>query len=105
MDHELHQKIAKNINKIIYTSDLSNSSKTSASKDSMQITPATDPTNNGANSLFSVQLDNAIKKVVQQTESDPYFEHFLQEILEHGADEAGNASYSNQAVFTPALPS
>lgn len=107
MDHQLHQKIAKNINKIIYTPDLSNSSKTSVSKDlcSAQINLATDSTTNSANSLFSDQLDSAIKKVVQQTESDPHFEHFLQELLEPGTDEVGDASYDNKTASTPTLPS
>ncbi|XP_026668014.1 ras guanine nucleotide exchange factor P-like isoform X2 [Ceratina calcarata] len=64
---ELQERIAENINKAILPTD------TSLKEDAM--------VNGEANTSVVTELNNAIKSIVEETESDPIFEKFLDEII------------------------
>ncbi|KAG6798785.1 WRKY transcription factor protein 1 [Apis mellifera caucasica] len=67
---ELQERIAENINKAILPTDTS--LKDESLNDSM---------NGEANTSIMIELNNAIKSIVEATESDPVFEKFLEEII------------------------
>ncbi|OAD57122.1 hypothetical protein WN48_02696 [Eufriesea mexicana] len=67
---ELQERIAENINKAILPTDMS--SKDEGLNDSVI---------GEANTSIMIELNNAIKSIVEATESDPVFEKFLEEII------------------------
>ncbi|GLV42136.1 hypothetical protein CBL_04905 [Carabus blaptoides fortunei] len=83
-NHELHEKIAENINKVIYTPDLNTTVGDPAGQDLLcEQNPVTSELNTNfcVSNNFTMELDNAFKKIVQDTESDPVFEHLLEEVI------------------------
>ncbi|XP_043253825.1 serine-rich adhesin for platelets-like isoform X2 [Colletes gigas] len=67
---ELQERIADNINKAILPADTSLRDET-----------LNDTVNGEGNTSIMIELNNAIKSIVQATESDPVFEKFLDEVI------------------------
>ncbi|XP_076628399.1 uncharacterized protein LOC143345304 isoform X2 [Colletes latitarsis] len=67
---ELQERIADNINKAILPADTSLRDET-----------LNDSVNGEGNTSIMIELNNAIKSIVQATESDPVFEKFLDEVI------------------------
>lgn len=83
-NHELHEKIAENINKVICTPELNTTVREPAEQElPCQQNSVTSELNANfcVSNNFTMELDNAIKKIVQETESDPVFEHMLEEVI------------------------
>jgi hypothetical protein len=89
---ELHKKIAENINKVIHkpvpgeaTENVEGlpSSSTAGELDSAEIYPVISGHNSTVSSCDGMlqELNQTIKTIVDQTEQDPVFERFLQEII------------------------
>lgn len=89
---ELHKKIAENINKVIHkpvpleaseNSESVPSSNTSGEPDSAEIYPVISGPNSSILSCDGMlqELNQTIKTIVDQTEQDPVFERFLEEII------------------------
>jgi hypothetical protein len=89
---ELHEKIAENINKVIRKpipgETLENieslpSSSTGGEPDSAETYPVISGPNSAVSACDGMlqELNQTIKTIVDQTEQDPVFERFLEEII------------------------
>lgn len=89
---ELHEKIAENINKVIHKPVLGEtsenieslpSSSTAGEPDSAETYPVIPGPNSSVSSCDGMlqELNQTIKTIVDQTEQDPVFERFLEEII------------------------
>jgi hypothetical protein len=89
---ELHKKIAENINKVIHKPVLGEtsenieslpSSSTAGEPDNAELYPVVAGFNSAVSSCDGMlqELNQTIKTIVDQTEQDPVFERFLDEII------------------------
>lgn len=54
---------------------------------------------------FTMELDNVIKKIVHDTESDPIFENFLQEVVCPPGQEETSDDYDDRGISNTSTPS
>lgn len=83
-NHELHEKLAENINKVILTPEV-------PAQPPVEQAITNKPESTAVYSAsFNNELDHMIKKVVEQTESDPLFENIIFEALDPSVEETSD---------------
>ncbi|XP_069685449.1 serine-rich adhesin for platelets-like isoform X2 [Periplaneta americana] len=112
---ELHEKIAENINRVIRNTgpgegleNVENNASTTAAVEpsSTEVSPiiAGSSAPASASDMMLHELNHAIKTIVDETQQDPVFERFLEEIIGPLDDEMTPSPAENQSEGDDAVP-
>lgn len=107
-NHEFHEKLAENINKVRTSEGVETIGNTTALPPPVENnTPEmisrhrlTEPSTstNIYQSSFYTELDNAFKKIVQDTESDPVFKNILLDVITDETSECEDRGISHTST-------